>query len=596
MISICIVTYLQSQELSIPGYECSDCHGTGGWDELLLGNFSHATTNFHLEGVHQTVNCSDCHSGNTVSEKHAFSNVSSSCNSCHLDVHKNNLGDQCSQCHTSMSWIVDQRKFNHEETRFSLMGAHRFVNCNACHNDLTSIENTPTDCYSCHFDEFNNTQNPNHKSVNFDINCSSCHSLFQATWTASFNHDLTLFPLKGAHESEDCISCHKNNIYDLSLDCEGCHSLSGLAQTDYSISSYNHVSHNINDFCSSCHTTSSWQQLIFSHSTFSSESCLQCHAPEYATSIDPPHANENIGTDCQLCHSTENWSDETFTHTLEQTNFLLHGLHMIVDCQSCHVNNVFSGTAVTCESSGCHLATYESTSDPIHIDFGYPITYCEECHNTNGWQPIIFSHQLSLACMTCHMIDYNEADNPIHDETAGFSANCEDCHVSTSTWEGATFSHEGITNGCNQCHIDDYNTTTDPDHEAWGYPNTCEECHMSTTDWSDASFSHLFPIAPKGHQDETTETCISCHVDGNVDSFTCFGAGCHSVADMVDEHCEDGPNDCESCNGLTFPYSGVTSEDCYACHPNGNEDDCDGGDRHLKNKNKFYWRNKFLPG
>ncbi len=665
---------LYGQELTVPGYECGDCHGTGGWDELELSNFSHVNTNFQLEGTHDIANCSDCHKGSTIREKHSFGDVSTSCNSCHLDIHKNYLGGQCSQCHTSKSWIVEQRIFNHEETRFSLMGAHRFVNCSDCHDDLTRFDVTPSDCYSCHRSNYDKAENPSHFLARISTDCQECHDVQGSPWGASsfnhdvqtlwpltgahngaecagchqgiflgtpddcwschqqdyeatgsgqfpdapnhvennlnqnceichttvkwigaeVNHDLTEFPLTGSHQNTDCEQCHGTGNYDLPLDCSGCHTPSGLAQTDYTISAYNHDSHNIAGFCESCHTTSSWQQLIFSHTSFTNESCLYCHAPEYETSADPPHADGNISSDCQLCHSTENWQDETFTHSLEQTGFVLHGLHVTVDCQNCHANNVYNGLSINCESSGCHLSTYESTTDPNHSVYGYPFEYCDECHNENGWEPIIFSHQLSLVCLTCHMPDYNRADNPVHDENNGFSTTCEDCHTSTVTWEGATFSHEGITNGCNDCHIDDYNSTADPDHLAWGYPITCEDCHVSTTTWSDVNFNHSFPIAPNGHQNDTAESCTSCHPDGNADTFTCFGAQCHTEPDMVSKHCEDGANDCESCNGLTFPFTGVTSEDCVTCHPNGNEDDCDGG-RFIKNKKKDNWKNIFIP-
>jgi len=717
--TIMLLTFVQGQELTVPGYECSDCHGTGGWEEIELSNFSHANTNFQLEGAHGIANCVDCHTGSTIGEKHDFSQVTSDCNSCHLDIHQNTLGNECSRCHTSLTWIVQQQLFNHEETQFPLVGGHRNVNCNECHDDLTNIDVTPTDCFSCHHVQYKTAQNPSHFLSGMSTDCSECHGIEQSAWVPSsfdhnvqtsweltgahfgaecsgchvgeflgtpndcwscheqefietgsgqfpdapnhienfysqscevchttiewkggeINHDLTEFPLTGNHQTTDCAQCHINGNYDVPLDCAGCHAPSGLAETDYTTAEYDHLPHNIAGFCESCHETVSWDQLIFSHSTFTGETCIQCHSPEYDGTDDPPHANGNISNDCQLCHSTNDWEDDgSFTHSDQQTEFVLHGLHIPVACESCHVNNVYNGLSVNCESSGCHLSTFESTTDPNHTDYGYPAEYCEECHNANGWEPIIFSHQLSLACMTCHMTEYNEADDPVHDEASGFTTTCEDCHTATDTWEGASFSHtgvtdgcadchmddfyqdhndgdptnceachttedwedvsfdhEGVTDGCVDCHMDDYNDTDDPDHESWGYPTNCEECHFSTTDWSDASFSHSFPISPNEHQDETTETCASCHPDGNADSFTCFSAGCHTESDMQNEHCEDGPNDCESCNGFTYPSSGVTSEDCVACHPNGNEDDCDGGDRILREKNKLYWRNQFLP-
>jgi hypothetical protein len=46
------------------------------------------------------------------------------------------------------------------------------------------------------------------------------------------------------------------------------------------------------------------------------------------------------------------------------------------------------------------------------------------------------------------------------------------------------------------------------------------------------------------------------------------------VAEENSEHCEGG--ECESCNGITYPSTGVTPADCLTCHPNGDENDCEG--------------------
>ena len=770
-----VIVGLYGQELTVPGYECSDCHGTGGWDELELSNFDHNKTLFQLKGVHTIANCSDCHRGTTLSEKHRFSNISASCNTCHLDIHKSQLGDQCGGCHTSNTWIVEQQLFNHEETRFSLMGAHRFVDCTFCHDDLTRFDVTPSDCYSCHIDVYDNAENPSHFQARISTDCQECHEINRSSWApstfdhniktlwpltgahfgaecsgchsgvfegipsdcwschqqdyeatgsgqyqgapnhneknfnqnceichttiewlgAEVNHDLTAFPLTGSHITTDCEQCHGvEGNYDLPLTCAGCHTPTGLAQTDYTTSTYDHESHNIAGDCDMCHTTTLWPSSIFSHTSFTSETCIHCHSPEYETSADPPHANNNISPDCEQCHSTDDWQDNSFIHSDAQTGFVLHGLHAPVDCQLCHVNNVYNGISISCESSGCHLSSYESTTDPNHTDYGYPVEYCDECHNEFGWVPIIFSHQLSLACATCHLPDYNGTANPVHDEALGFGTTCENCHTSTNTWVGATFAHTGITNGCNTCHLDDYNnttdpnhidlnfsttceechtsfttwagatfahtgitngcntchlddynsttdpnhidlnfsttcedchtsfttwegavfshdgittdcytchlddynSTTDPNHSLWGYPITCEDCHTSTTDWDNVTFNHSFPIAPNGHQDERAETCFSCHPDGSSDTFTCFGSDCHSVTKMLNEHCEHGPSDCKKCNGLTYPYSGVISEDCIRCHPNGSEDDCgDFRGQMFKKAEKDSWRKLFLP-
>ena len=89
----------QNQELNVAGLECSDCHGGDDWTTLSLKGFSHSITNFPLQGSHRIQDCASCHQGNTVAEKHQFSLDENECSSCHLDVHKNKLGNDCAQCH-----------------------------------------------------------------------------------------------------------------------------------------------------------------------------------------------------------------------------------------------------------------------------------------------------------------------------------------------------------------------------------------------------------------------------------------------------------------------------------------------------------------
>ena len=79
---------LQDSELIVPGYDCSDCHSSGGWEKLTFSGFNHGTTGFPLKGIHKIQNCSGCHLGETNVEKHQFQKENSECTSCHIDVHK----------------------------------------------------------------------------------------------------------------------------------------------------------------------------------------------------------------------------------------------------------------------------------------------------------------------------------------------------------------------------------------------------------------------------------------------------------------------------------------------------------------------------
>jgi hypothetical protein len=58
-----------------------------------------------------------------------------------------------------------------------------------------------------------------------------------------------------------------------------------------------------------------------------------------------------------------------------------------------------------------------------------------------------------------------------------FPGQCSNCHE-TDDWDDVDFSHDGLTN-CNSCHT----APNDDDHE--GNVPQCSECH-NTQDWDDA--------------------------------------------------------------------------------------------------------------
>ncbi len=697
--------------LSEEGYSenCQECHtDTETW---LGASFDHSLTQFPLTGAHITsecaqchgdglyelpLTCEECHSPNQIAETtyetsefdHTTHNIITECEFCHITTgwdqhifeHINFSTSTCDQCH-----LIEYQETT--EPDHTVLG-YPASDCASCHSveewdPIIFDHEVSTTCVTCHLLDYQNAVNPVHLSEEgYSENCQECHTDTETWLGASFDHSLTQFPLTGAHITSECAQCHGDGLYELPLTCEECHSPNQIATTTYELSSYDHVTHNIIQTCENCHTTDDWLQTIFDHVDFTETACEQCHLPEHIASVDPPHDSGNIRSQCDLCHSNSNWVIDNFTHTAEQTDYVLNGLHVQVQCLSCHVNNIYQGTENTCQSSGCHFSDFQ-TASPDHQVYGYPIEHCTSCHAETGWSPDIYSHDLTFSCQDCHIPDYQNAVDPPHTESTGFSLTCDQCHSSVETWDGATYNHDGVTSGCFDCHSLDYYATTSPNHEQLGYSTVCNDCHTSFTDWSDAqidhsfypisddhadvtcnechsqpefqpscwechetdffeehstgesvmcwnchttlnwedvtfdhtgittgciechsddhldahgpdfptdceschntedwdetTFSHQFPIDPS-HQDETNETCESCHTGGNTVEFTCFNSGCHSVSEETSEHCEDGPQDCESCNGMTYPYSGVTSMDCYSCHPNGDEDDCGGDD------------------
>lgn len=245
------VAPMQSQNM--PDLECQTCHSPDTWIPLSPNRpFTHEQTHFPLEGVHQTVPCEDCHTGSTTEERHEFAGASTECASCHLDVHKNQLGQDCQRCHSPKSWtILDKRKL-HDNTMFPLTGIHLAVDCVECHGTPQGQDyaGTPMRCVDCHREAFNNTTSPSHSAFNFGTLCDDCHTTFG--WQpASADHSKFGYFLEGIHAHMSCIDCHLTYNFT-SQSCIKCH------QDDYV---RGHVEKNyiVQESCEDCHTTGEWK-------------------------------------------------------------------------------------------------------------------------------------------------------------------------------------------------------------------------------------------------------------------------------------------------------------------------------------------------
>jgi hypothetical protein len=305
-------------------HDCALCHTTVSWANAT---FNHAQfTSFPLTGAHATVPCEQCHVNNN------YNLSSTACSSCHMGnfnstTNPNHVAagfpTDCSICHSTAAW--QPATFNHASTGFALTGAHATLQCVSCHTNNNYGLNS-AQCVTCHLNDFNGTTNPNHKSAGFPTDCAVCHST-TAWQPASFNHNLTQFPLTGAHTSVPCASCHINGVYaGTPTDCYSCH------KTDYNnVTNPNHVAAHFPTTCGTCHTTATWLGAVFNHtwfpiysgthagqwmtcndchvnpSNFAVFSCITCHTHDKATT-DPHH--QGVGsyvynaTSCYTCHPT----------------------------------------------------------------------------------------------------------------------------------------------------------------------------------------------------------------------------------------------------------------------------------------------------
>ena len=246
--------------------------------------------------------------------------------------------------------LLEPAAFDHARTSFPLTGAHISVNCQNCHE--SGYTGTPTECYSCHQQDFENVQDPNHVG-GYSTTCTDCHTTIGWDDLTNFNHNVTQFVLTGAHITANCIACHQQGYNNTPNQCIGCH------QDDFNnTTDPNHQVSGFPTTCENCHTTSAWTPATFDHNFYpisnhhNNVTCNECHSqPNYQPQRLSCHLQDfneghNPGdpTDCWACHSTNNW-DSNFNHG--GTNFPLTGAHLSISCQDCHASG-YQGTPTEC--------------------------------------------------------------------------------------------------------------------------------------------------------------------------------------------------------------------------------------------------------
>ncbi len=524
------------------GTNCEQCHITDAWRPATFAN--HNLTAFPLTGRHVSTDCAECHVGGQ------YTGTPTDCWSCHEEQYNgttdpnhitSNFPQNCAVCHSTENWT--EATFDHNLTAFPLTGRHVETNCLDCHIG-GQYSGTPSDCWSCHQDDYNGTTDPNHVASSYPQNCTVCHST--ANWTEStFDHNLTSFPLTGTHVTTNCIECHVGGVYDgTPTDCWSCH------QNDYNEQS-DHVQNNFPHDCAVCHNTIEWDQATFNHNNTDfpltgahvQTNCLECHVggvydgtPTDCWSCHEDdyndaegHVSQNFPHDCALCHNTSDWDEATFNHN--NTDFPLTGAHVQTNCTQCHIGGVYNGTPTDCWS--CHEDDYNDAEDHLANNFPHD---CAQCHNTTDWDS-----------------DFNHSNTDFPLTGAHVSTACLQCHTNGQ--------FENTPADCWFCHQTDFNNANDPDHNE-GYPQECLDCH-TTSNWN-SIFNHdgqYFPIYSGNHRNEWN-LCNECHTtDGNFATFSCIE--CH-------EHSDEGElediHDEEDVENYTY-----TPTSCYACHPDGEE-------------------------
>jgi len=607
--------------LAIP---CENCHTSTSWVPIrAIPEFNHDSTRYPLRGMHEKVSCTQCHI------KPVFTDVGKNCADCHADIHRRQMGANCAQCHTVSGWNVSNQSIKEHFNRFPLLGAHAVVQCDECHKSAAvgNFLGLSTNCDSCHMKDWQGTTSPAHalSPSNFPPNeCQTCHQSFD-TWFGStaVQHDKPpiSFSLTLGH-AVPCEQCHVGGNFNLHIaanqcgtsgchlitwqntnapphstagpsfglaNCNNCHTPAGwTAPFDHSGTGFTLVGTHMSPSptpCASCHVNNNY--------TLSSTDCYGCHQAVFQTTTTPNHVTAGFPTTssaCATCHTITTWSAGVFDHSA--TGFLLTNGHANVPCSSCHVSNNYSLKIApsACGDSGCHLAKWNQTNNPVHSTSGSAFLpgNCASCHTTLGWDTATFDHSVtgflltnghanvpcischvannyllkSAACYGCHIPAWQSTATlpgiPNH-ITGGYPQTCESCHT-TSSWLGAVFDHSStgftltgmhispVPTPCVSCHVNNNYTLTSaacygchipawqstanlpgiPNHITAGYPQTCESCH-TTSSWLGAVFDHSTTgFALTGmHISPVPTPCISCHVSTARPPIDCYS--CHTA-------------------------------------------------------------------
>jgi len=220
------------------GKKCKSCHTPATWQKQT---FDHdKNTDFPLFGMHKKTACNQCHRGDLYHDK-----IKGRCIDCHKkdDVHKGNQGSNCSSCHNEKGWN-DQVLFDHDLSRFPLIGMHAVTQCEECHLS-ENYGDTETDCNQCHAGD------DVHK-MKLGTRCADCHNPNSwSTWLFDHNKS-TDFTIDGAHKKLGCYDCHQTAAQGkvkAAKDCISCHRSHDIHNRQFGRQ------------CGDCHTTKSFKEI-----------------------------------------------------------------------------------------------------------------------------------------------------------------------------------------------------------------------------------------------------------------------------------------------------------------------------------------------
>ena len=458
-------------------------------------------------------NCASCHSAGKGVEPQK-------CLACHRDLeerirkgngfHRQKARD-CVRCHSDhhgneMQLVrFSPEGFDHQETGYPLEGLHLEVKeCERCHSAARAPERVKTKsflledkrCLACHDDPHGGE---------LGENCLKCHPMERKFRTVQFDHDLAAFPLRGAHQSVDCKSCHRGTSFkglrfshcqdchqdphqpSVGADCERCHEPSSWAalgpgfKHDRTAFPLEGMHRKVD--CARCHPNQRFKNLSFAR-------CSDCHKRD-------PHLGQFQNRDCSSCHSVQGFRKTSFEH--RKASFPLTGKHGTVPCAQCH--SLQEGQFPGGNGKAVRFRPLSTTCISCHADvhLGQLANGCDACHTTSGFkrETLLFQHQKDsrfalrgrhekLDCAPCHRRELGFFPTGTGEAVRfrPLSARCAACHRNPHDPRGHDENARLSQPACERCHTVESFVKNGFDHESTEFPLrgkhaslVCEQCH-----------------------------------------------------------------------------------------------------------------------
>jgi hypothetical protein len=369
-----------------------------------------------------------------------------------------------------------------------LIAGHAALTCIDCHAGASpAIE--PAKCTGCHA-AVATGKGLHASAIVRGKACSACHrdhrgARFDALgWPAmrggrtGFDHDLTGWPLAGAHRSARCETCHtatsplgRTTFLGAERRCEGCH-----ADQPHGFERPALLA------CGRCHTAAAWSPpkrvLAFDHGAASDArvpvvgahgklACARCHpASRFALELPEPAACESChesphterpygAVACATCHSPASFA---LIARFDHARFDPNASHRGLACAGCHTSMLASRVpSAACES--CHAA--KSPHADRFKAFGKPAR-CATCHaptTVGTWKPNRFDHakqggwrlerfHAQTTCRACH-----RGATPAAFERLPGGKSCTGCHAHKTVHADEDHPTGKFSNAqCLQCH------------------------------------------------------------------------------------------------------------------------------------------------